>query len=242
MAHIQYTALVAGIRGKMNGSYFSQRADQSGRGTISAKPTTARKIKYTDAVIPTGGHGSNSSWRNMQTQSQQWSGLSDEDKASWNAAAPSVPHKNKFGIDTVMSGFQYFMQYRMILKSLGLAVSDAAPVPTEVVDASGYTGLGNVEDGVLNVAQNSVTPVIQYMVLFMAPQRNASRARRQKGYVYMGKALGNNVSGVDAWNAYVARFGTPVADNAIDFIAYQVNSETAQQGVVSTGTIIVAAS
>lgn len=118
MALIKYSALVAEMRNKLNGSVLSKnKAGNYVRNKITpVNPQTSYQQN-----VRSGFGNLSSSWR----------GLSETDRRAWDAAAPQFPYTNIFGDTKYLSGFQLYMKLNNNLAQIGEAPISAPPAPVE---------------------------------------------------------------------------------------------------------------
>jgi hypothetical protein len=95
MAVIQYTGLVSGMQGKINGSVLS--VGRSGQ-VIYKKPVQ-RKAPTQRQLMVRGA---------FSAAASEWMGLSLGEQADWDTIAAANPLPNRFGDLVAVSGYNYF--------------------------------------------------------------------------------------------------------------------------------------
>lgn len=101
MAVVQYTGIVNQIRGKVNGSVFNKSRNAF---------TLQRKQQQTK-----GSKGSQSEIRNVFSNVQrQWKLATDNQKADWQLAAENNPTRDRFGNQTILSGYNQFIKANIL--------------------------------------------------------------------------------------------------------------------------------
>ena len=119
MASIKYSALISDIKGKLNGTVFSQgRYGSSIRNNKNG-----------------GGRGSalfDSQKSALTSISSAWRSLSDEQKQAWNDNAASFPKRNKFGDLVLQTGFNVFMGANVTLLKSGLPTIESPILPRTI--------------------------------------------------------------------------------------------------------------
>lgn len=101
MAVVQYTGIVNQIRGKVNGSVFNKSRNAF---------TLQRKQQQTK-----GSKGSQSEIRNVFSNVQrQWKLATDNEKADWQLAAENNPTRDRFGNQTILSGYNQYIKANIL--------------------------------------------------------------------------------------------------------------------------------
>lgn len=115
MALIQYSALVNGMSGKLNGSVMASNKGGSyvrNKGVVT-NPNTNYQLNVRSSFGSISG---------------AWRGLSDNQRNSWITFAKNVPYTNPFGESKYLSGFGMFQQRNLNLSVLGLPLILSAPI------------------------------------------------------------------------------------------------------------------
>lgn len=116
MPKIQLSALATDIKGKSGGSVFS--TNQGGTYFRNA---------------PSGGGKKTQHWNLRKSQfaqvSSHYRSLSEDQRETWNLAAPSFPTQNAFGSPRIPSGFELFMRLNGVLVSHNFPLLSTAPSP-----------------------------------------------------------------------------------------------------------------
>lgn len=117
MAVIQYTAVVNQIRGKLNGSVFNRSRNGY---TLQRKQQPTRAVKGIQPLR-----------RNQFSEVQRaWKALSPSQKGSWAAAAAANPAFDRFGQQTVLSGYNQYIKCNMFRVAASLPLLSVAPSGT----------------------------------------------------------------------------------------------------------------
>lgn len=66
--------------------------------------------------------------------SNDWKGLTQTQRDTWNSAAPNFPIKDRLGETIVLSGQQLYMKFNRNLQSAGLSPISVAPAPKVVAN------------------------------------------------------------------------------------------------------------
>lgn len=203
MAKIKFGMMMTDARGKLGGQVFSKNR---GGAYIRTKvtPSNPRSLDQQSNRALLG------------SLSQGWSALTDEQRATWNAAVPNWARTNIFGDSHNPSGKNLYVQLNKNILAVGLTAIDVAPEKEEMailgltavtIDLSSQT-IALTTSGTFDVFQVvvSATPTLT---------QGTSNAKNKFRSIYTcdGDAL---VPG-DLFDAYVAKFGTPVAGANIQF-------------------------
>lgn len=97
MAVVQYTGIVNQVRGKLNGSVFNKSRNAF---------TMQKKQQQTK-----GAKGSQSEIRNVfSTIQRTWKTATATEKADWQLAAENNPSRDRFGNQTILSGYNQYIK------------------------------------------------------------------------------------------------------------------------------------
>lgn len=97
MAVVQYTGIINQLRGKLNGSVFNKSRNAF---------TMQKKQQQTK-----GSKGSQSEIRNVFSNVQrQWKDTTPTERADWQLAAQNNPSLDRFGNQTILSGYNQFIK------------------------------------------------------------------------------------------------------------------------------------
>lgn len=117
MAVIQYTGIVNQIRGKLNGSVFNKSKNAY---TLQRKQQVSRGVTSRQA-------------QNRQVFSnaqREWKSLNATQKATWSVVAQNNPSRDRFGDQTVLSGYNQYIKAFRLCRLCGLDVPGSpSPLP-----------------------------------------------------------------------------------------------------------------
>lgn len=127
-ASVKYGAIVSELKGKLGGQVFKGGASggvMMTKNQLTGAVANGSKLTKADAgrtVNPQQNIGNNAS---------TWKALTGAQRATWIAAAPNFPFKNKFGETYTPSGYQLYMSINTNLLLVNEPVlTDAPEVPT----------------------------------------------------------------------------------------------------------------
>lgn len=117
MAVVQFTGIVNQVRGKLNGSVFNKARNAN---------TLQRKQQQT-----AGSKGFQSEIRNIFSEVQRsWKVAPAEQKGDWQVAAQNNPSRDRFGNQTILSGYNQYIKANIFRSyALNLIYPDVDPLP-----------------------------------------------------------------------------------------------------------------
>lgn len=119
MPRVKFSTLVSAMAGKSNGSVFANnRGGAFFRNNKSGSKLSTQKQQAGQAKF--------------RSVARQWANLSDEQRASWNAAVSSFPTTNIFGDARTPSGYELFCKINGGLVLRDQPLKDNPPVPRPV--------------------------------------------------------------------------------------------------------------
>lgn len=124
MARIKYGNGVSDIRGAINGTVFSRNASGA-----YARNKTAPTNANTAAQV-----AARSRFQGLTTG---WRGLTEEQRLSFNEAAPNFPQSNVLGETVILTGQQLYMKLNGNLLASGLNPIESAPAPVVMPGVTG---------------------------------------------------------------------------------------------------------
>lgn len=106
MAVIQFSGLVSGIQGKLNGSVISK--GRNGQ-VIYNRPTQRKEPTAAQLNIRAG----------FSAASYYWNDFTTQEKLDWDQIAEDNPIPDRFGNPTILSGFDYFKRMMQLTYPIG---------------------------------------------------------------------------------------------------------------------------
>lgn len=106
MAVVQYSAVVTQLRGKLGGSVFNK----------SKNAYTLQKKQQQ----PKGARGYQAEVRNFFSKFQRsWKALTNAQRVNWQTCANNNPTRDRFGNQTILSGYNQFVKASMLAEYAG---------------------------------------------------------------------------------------------------------------------------
>jgi hypothetical protein len=229
MAKVLFTAVVADMRNKLNGSVFSK--NRYG-GYVRTKVTPVNPQTTAQANV-----------RNrLATNSQAWRGLTEAERQSWIDAAPSFPMIDIFGNSKILSGSALYVKLNNNLVNISVTPIATAPAPTAI--PSFILGTLTSAEGVpaLSVTWTAPDLTATQKVVFQAtPNVGAGISFVKNKFRQIAVVAGSSSSPTDLLTAYQAVFGDPIATQKIFVRAFVIDTVTGQAGIPSQAVAIVSA-
>ena len=225
MARIKYGNGVADIRGAINGTVFSRNASGAYARNKTA-PTNANTPSQVTA---------RSRFQGLTTG---WRGLTEEQRQSFNEAAPSFPQTNVLGETVILTGQQLYMKLNGNLVATGAAPITSAPAPVVMPGATGV--IDSLTSGVMDLTMSQELPAdFQYVVEASAPVSAGVTKSNSTRFKAIG-AFGVD-SGISLNGEYTSIYGARAVGQKVFFRVYIVSAR-GQKVKCAELTGIVAAS
>lgn len=229
MAKLLFTAVVADMRNKLNGTVFSKNrygAYARTKVTPVNPQTTAQQAAR----------------NRLATNSQAWRGLTEIQRDSWTGAAPQFPMRDIFGNSKILSGSALYVKLNNNLNVIGLPPIATSPSPTEI-PALVLTSLSSTAavPSLSMVFGDSPVPADFEMVVEATPPVGAGISFVKNKYRIVSTQAAATATPVNLLSDYSAIFGNPVAGQKIFVRAKLVSTITGQAGIPSSAYAIVAA-
>lgn len=137
--------IVSEARGKVSGNVFSKNkggAIVRNRVTpINRRSTSQQNQRQVLAAL-----------------AASWRGLSDAERASWNAASPNFPQSDNLGQTIYLSGEQLFVRCNLNLTLTGNSLIDTAPTPASFAVLAFTSLTATADDGIVSLAFTPTVP------------------------------------------------------------------------------------
>ena len=227
MAKILFTAIVADMRNKLNGSVFSKNRYGA---YVRTKVTPVNPQSPAQQLV-----------RNrLSTNSQAWRNLTEAERQSWINAAADFPQTDIFGNTKTLSGNALYVRLNNNLATLAELPLASAPAPVAIptlilVSAVTSAGAGLVE---LTTGPGNV-PALFSIVVEATPMISpgVSFVKNRYRQTLVKPPLDNALSSFGL--AYIDKFGPLVEGQKLFFRAFMVSNVTGQAGIpVSLMTLV----
>lgn len=229
MAKVLFTAVVADMRNKLNGTVFSKNRYGSYTRT-KVTPVNPQTTAQQNA-------------RNMlATFSASWRTLSEAERQSWINAAPNFPRTDIYGNPKILSGNALYVSLNTNLANVGAGDIDNAPLPLSI-PALALGALTAAAGTPALTAAFTPTPVPTGFALLIeaTPQVGAGITFVKNRYRTLQVVAAAGTSPANLLTAYNAKFGTLVEGMKIFIRARLISTTTGQAGIPVMGSVIVAA-
>lgn len=229
MAKLLFTAVVADMRNKLNGTVFSKN-----------RYGAYARTKVTP-VNPQTTAQQNARSR-LATQSQAWRGLTQAQRDSWIAAAPNFPITDIFGNQKILSGQALFVKLNTNLSLINFGPLTAAPMPVAVPSLLTLSVAADDSANTVIATFTDTTPGATYdLLIYATPNITPGREFVKNEFRFIETNTFPIASPLDISTAWRALFGDPVTGQKIFIKAVVMSNTTGQIGVpLQTQTIVVA--
>lgn len=224
MAKIKYSALVSDMRNKLNGSVMSKNRYGS---YVRNKVTPVNpQTSFQQAVR-----------QRLSNLSSSWGGLTEAQRAGWEALAPSLPFTDIFGDTKELSGQVLFVKLNSNLLKIGESMLSVAPesdaIPPLAIDSVTATETtGSLVSLDLTLSQASV-PAGFEMCIYATPAVQPGKSFVKNLFRYIGSTATITTGSFDALSLWSARFGTVAPGQKIFVRVALVSTDSGKQGIPS---------
>lgn len=230
MAKILFTAVVADMRNKLNGTVFSKNR----YGAYTRTKVTPVNPQSADQQLVRGRFGA---------RSAAWRGLTDSQRQSWIDGAASFPVFDIFGNSKILSGQALYNKLNLNLAQAGQAAITTCPAPvaiTSLVSLAVTAGAGASEINV--TAGIAAVPAGFSAIVTATPLYGAGISFVKNKFRFIDNLPATTaINPVDIFNEWEAKFGSLVAGQKLSVTMYLVSNTTGQAGVPFSAVAIVAA-
>ena len=173
---------------------------------------------------------------------QGWRGLTEDQRAAWNAATSDYGRTDVFGDLKIPTGFNLYQRLNNNLQQIGVAALTLPPLPQSVEV---------VAIGALSIAEVAATMSLAYtpspgtntkVKVWATAPMSAGKSFVKGSYRLISTFTGETASPLNLAAAYIDKFGSIGVAGQKVFVQLQaVNETTGQTGVPETAYAIVAA-
>jgi len=243
MGLIQYSGLLNGIHGKINGSVFCRNR-------------TGNIIKTKATPINQKSQSQTANRASLLFLSKYWALLTEQQRTDWNVFALTVTNTNYFGQTYNPSGFNTFCRLNQNLYIIGGKTIYSNPLTKNVIAL--------VDPVVSDIAVDNGTYIINFPLqstsddtthaIYASPDVSAGVSYNKKNFKIIGYIPANTANSFNVYAAYVAVFGQPLAGrkiftkiravskiNGFDSVILQT-STIVKQSIAGIGTAIIESS
>lgn len=228
MAKLLFTAIVADMRNKLNGTVFSKNR-YGAYARTKVTPVNPQTTAQQNA-------------RNrMSTQSQNWRGLTEAQRQSWIEGAVNFTTTDIFGNSKQLSGQALYVKLNSNLSLIGEAAIDTCPLPVAIPALALDSVTADDSANTVIIAGTTPVPADFAMVVMATPNITPGRNFVKNQFRFVDALAAAATSPFDISAAYVALFGDPVLDQKIFVKAFYISTTTGQAGIpVQVQTLVVA--
>ena len=227
MAKILFTAIVADMRNKLNGTVFSKNR-YGAYARTKVTPVNPSTISQTKARST------------LSTQSQGWRGITQPQRQGWIDAAASFPFSDIFGNSKILSGSALYVKLNTMLANYGPGTIADAPAPVAVPAFSLLGISASTVGGVVQITFDP-SPVPPNFVLIVRTTGNVGPGISfvKNKYRFISSAEASQVSPMPLTANFAAKFGEPVLRQKIFAQAFLMSTTNGQVGIASSASTVV---
>lgn len=226
MAKLLFTAIVADMRNKLNGTVFSKN-----RYGAYARTKVTPVNPQTDAQQAA---------RNvLATNSAAWRGLTESQRQGWIDAAANFPQTDIFGNAKILSGSALYVKLNNNLMNAGEAPISDAPSPVAIPALNSVTLTAAATPTVSLAFDPSPVPADFALMVFATGNVPPGRSFVKNLYRFITTVAAAATTPANILTAYQAVHGNPVADQKISVRCFLVSTITGQAGIPVADTTIV---
>lgn len=229
MAKVLFTAIVADMRAKLNGTVFSKNryGNYTRTKVTPTNPSTTEQVNARNILA---------------THSQGWRGLTDAQRQGWINASSSFPFTDVFGNIRYLAGNALYVKLNSNLNYANQAAIDDAPSPVAIpaltaVSVAAAAGAGTVA---LTFAPTPV-PAGFAMIIEATPNVSPSINFVKNKFRNVAVVAAAGTSPHATGTAYVARFGGMTAGQKLFVRIFLISIDSGQAGIPLEASAIVAA-
>lgn len=225
MAKVLFTAVVADMRNKLNGTVFSK--NRYGAYTRTKVTPVNPQTTFQTSVR-----------QNFGNTSASWRGLTQAQRNGWIAQAEFFPIIDIFGNSKILSGQALFVQVNRNLNTAGQSAITAAPTPGAIPAWFASTATSAPAGATLLNVNVATVPAGWTAVVATSQQVTPGIGFAKNLFRVLGDFTAT-ASVITLTTAFNARFGAPVAGNKIFFRTYIISNTTGQASTPSEVFCIV---
>lgn len=229
MAKVLYTALMADMRGKVNGTVASK--NRAGA-YFRTKVSPVQRQTVAQQGIKAG----------LTLNAQAWRSLTDTQRAAWNAAVENFKKTDIFGNSRNPSGFNLYTRLGQNAITTGNDPADLPPLPNAVSSPGAMTLTGAAGSPALSLAfANSPGGTDDYFIVQATAQVSAGKSFVKNLFRQILVTAQAPTTPINLLSAYTAKFGTLVEGTRVSVKVYAINGESFIAGQPEMATCIIAA-
>lgn len=231
MAKIRFGPTITGASGSVDGTTYSHNTFGSylRRRGMPVNPNTSKQTIVRDRLVG---------------QSQTWRTLTDAQRNTWNALAPTITKSGPLGITYSPSGFGAFSMNNLTRLAAGMAVVTSAPLldASPTVSALSITVNGTTPAFSITYTQSGGTANNKLLIYATGAVSAGRNFFRQSDFRLIASIAGNTASPYDAKTAYEAVFGalaTGIVGNRVAVRIVPVSQNGWRGTDVQASTVVV---
>jgi len=226
MAKIKFGMMMTDASGKLGGQVFAK--NRGGNYVRTKGIPTNPQTTFQTAVRAL-----------FASISSGWSALTDAQRASWNTAVSSFARTDVFGDLRNPSGKALYQRLNQNLALTGQAQLTVAPSTAEIPNVQIVSVLGDVSSETLNIDTSGDSTGFEVAV-YATPRLSQGTSFVKNDLRQITTIEGTGLANLDAYAAYVARFGAPVVgDNIV--LGIKLVGPNGQSSPLQTAKAVISA-
>lgn len=220
MAKVLFTAVVADMRNKLNGTVFSKNR----YGAYTRTKVTPVNPQSADQQLVRGRFGA---------RSAAWRGLTDSQRQSWIDGASSFPVFDIFGNSKILSGQALYNKLNLNLAQAGQAAIATCPAAVAIQSLVSMAVTADVSDATVELTAGiAAVPAGFTAIVFATPGYGAGISFVKNKFRFLTTiAAGISLGAADYGPEWTTKFGSLVAGQKLSLFMFLVSNTTGQAGV-----------
>jgi len=187
-------------------------------GTTASRNTYGSYFRRKVTPVNTNTNAQQLVRQRLATISQLWSGLTANERKTWNEMAPQFSRTNVFGDQVPLTGFNLFVRLNRNLLEIGEATISAAPQPQAV---PGFTSVGLTADtggGTYEVAFTPLIPATIKVIVYATAPLSAGISFVKSEFREIDVLITGELTPVNLVANYITKFGALPPVGAKSFV------------------------
>lgn len=230
MAKVLFTAIVADMRNKLNGTVFSKNR----YGAYTRTKVTPVNPQSTAQQLVRGRFGA---------RSAAWRGLTESQRQSFIDGAPGFPVFDIFGNAKVLSGQALYNKFNLNLAQAGQAAITNCPAAVAIPSLVSLAIVPDADGNTFTITAGIAAVPAGFTAIINATPcygQGISFVKNKFRFLKLVAAAGD-IDAASIYTEWVAQFGGLVAFQKVSCTMFLVSNDTGQAGVPFSATAIVAA-
>jgi len=179
----------------------------------------------------------------LSARSQAWRGLTEAQRAAWNAAVQDYSKTDIFGDNQIPSGFNLYQKLNNNLVNIGESAITNPPLPQDIINFTSLSVAAEVAVGSLTLTFAAAIAATEKIKLFATPAISPGISFVKSEFRQIDVLDSNDSSPYDAISAWESRFGELSQTGSKIFVKLvPVSVASGQEGIGLIASCIITAS